>query len=180
MKKAYDVANYFILLWKNTEDAVSNLKLNELLYFAQGYAYAKLGRPLFSDDIEVWELGPVVRDVYKKYQSFGKSPIDIVDDSFNVDVFDEEELSLLMCVAANYGKYTASTLVDMTHVSGSPWSIAYRPGGNCIIDPSDMKNYFSDKNHSPLFLEDMIDQNNVFTKLPKDEYDPDEDMMWKV
>lgn len=180
MKKAYDVANYFILLWKGTEDAVSNLKLNELLYFAQGYAYAKLGRPLFSDDIEVWELGPVVRDVYKKYQSFGKSPIDIVDDSFDVDVFDEEELSLLMCVAADYGKYTASALIDMTHVNKLPWSTVYLLKGNCIIDPSDMKNYFSDKNHSPLFLEDMIDQNNVFTKLPKDEYDPDEDMIWKV
>ena len=180
LKKAYDVANYFILLWKGTEDAVSNLKLNKLLYFAQGYAYEKLGRPLFSDKIEAWDLGPVVRDVYKKYQYCGKSAIDVVDDAFDVDMFDEEELSLLMCVAANYGKYTASTLVDMTHVSGSPWSIAYRPGGNCIIDPSDMKNYFSDKNHSPLFLEDMIDQNNVFTKLPKDEYDPDEDMMWKV
>lgn len=42
LKKAYDVANYFILLWKGTEDAVSNLKLNKLLVFCTRICLCKI------------------------------------------------------------------------------------------------------------------------------------------
>ena len=40
------------------------LKLQKLLYLAQGYSYAFYDRPLFKDDLEGWVHGPVVRNVY--------------------------------------------------------------------------------------------------------------------
>lgn len=52
MLTALDVANFFINLVKDTEDPMTDLRVNKYVYFAQGYALAKLGRPLFKDEIQ--------------------------------------------------------------------------------------------------------------------------------
>jgi uncharacterized phage-associated protein len=42
-------------------DVISNLKLQKLLYYAQGFYLAIYGKALFEEDIVAWEHGPVVR-----------------------------------------------------------------------------------------------------------------------
>ena len=57
----YDVAQYFLA--KADEDAgdlMSNLKLQKLVYYAQGFALVLLEKPLFPERIEAWIHGPVV------------------------------------------------------------------------------------------------------------------------
>ena len=46
------------------------LKLQKLLYLAQGYSYAFYDRPLFKDDLEGWVHGPVVRNVYDIFKNY--------------------------------------------------------------------------------------------------------------
>ncbi|HSX79064.1 MAG TPA: type II toxin-antitoxin system antitoxin SocA domain-containing protein, partial [Candidatus Saccharimonadia bacterium] len=61
MLDCYDVAQYFLA--KADEDAgdlMSNLKLQKLVYYAQGFALALLDKPLFPQCIEAWIHGPVV------------------------------------------------------------------------------------------------------------------------
>ncbi|WP_110558686.1 Panacea domain-containing protein [Helicobacter cinaedi] len=43
---------------------LSKLKFQKLLYYAQGYYTALFNKPLFEENIEAWEHGPVVREVY--------------------------------------------------------------------------------------------------------------------
>ena len=53
-------------------DTISNLKLQKLLYFAQGFHLAAFGEALFGEDMIVWSYGPAVPsvyDVYKKYRN---------------------------------------------------------------------------------------------------------------
>ena len=50
---------------------LTNLKLQKLLYFAQAKHLKVAGEPLFSDDIEAWKYGPVVRDVYNWLKDCG-------------------------------------------------------------------------------------------------------------
>ena len=60
MLSCYDVAQYFLA--KSDEDAgdlMSNLKLQKLVYYAQGFALALFDKPLFSERIEAWIHGPV-------------------------------------------------------------------------------------------------------------------------
>jgi len=53
MLSAHDVAEFFLSPVAEEEgEKITNLKLQKLLYYAQGYSLAILGRPLFADKIE--------------------------------------------------------------------------------------------------------------------------------
>ena len=72
MLTCFDVADYF--LSKTDEEAgdvISNLKLQKLVYYAQGFTLAVTGKPLFNEEIEAWQHGPVVPDLYHKYKDHG-------------------------------------------------------------------------------------------------------------
>ena len=80
MANVHDVAQFFIGLANeqaNNEqgDMMTNLRLQKLLYFAQGWHLARYGKPLFDDDIEAWQYGPVVPSVYNAYKQYGRGGI---------------------------------------------------------------------------------------------------------
>ena len=52
---AHDVALYFLAI-QDDEEAISNLKLQKLLYYAQGFNLALTGEPLSAERAEVWGL----------------------------------------------------------------------------------------------------------------------------
>ena len=56
-------------------DGITHLKLQKLLYNAQGVYLAIKNKKLFDDDLEAWDHGPVVREVYDTYCVFGRNPI---------------------------------------------------------------------------------------------------------
>lgn len=124
MTNVFDVADFFINVTVNnnqSDDFITNLKLNKLLYFAQGYSFAMTGKPLFNDKIEAWQYGPVVRSVYDKYRVCGKEPITSIDEDYSESIFSTEELEILLKVMRDYGKYTGSYLIKLTHQDGTPW-----------------------------------------------------------
>ena len=132
MCKASDVANFFInLSLGEEEDFITNLKLNKLLYFAQGWSLARLGKPLFQNEIQ------------HDYKNCGNTPITFVDEKYSNTVFSGEQYALLLDVYAEYGKYTARTLTTMTHESGTPWSQFYSENENNVIPKEVIKEYFS-------------------------------------
>lgn len=77
---AMDVANYIIWYVNAGHEklcTLSNLKLQKILYYVQASFLAKTdGVPIFLNDIEKWQYGPVVRDVYYEFKDFGISHID--------------------------------------------------------------------------------------------------------
>lgn len=139
MRKAIEIANFLLELFKFDEEGLTNLKLNKLLYFAQGFSYQRLGKPLFADEIEAWSYGPVVSEVYKIFQPCGRNPITPTDEI--VELSSEEE-ELLIDVAREYGRYSASGLVSMTHKAGTPWSQVYKQHENKVISQTLIKDYF--------------------------------------
>ncbi|MCI8513016.1 MAG: DUF4065 domain-containing protein [Lachnospiraceae bacterium] len=54
---------------------IANLKLQKLLYYAQGCFLAVAGAPLFLEDILAWQHGPVVEPVYYQYKGYGSGGI---------------------------------------------------------------------------------------------------------
>lgn len=119
---ALEIAKWFICYNRlkhedNPEDNVTNLKLQKLLYYAQGLSLKYTGKPLFNDNIEAWQHGPVVPVVYHEYKQYGGKGIDK-----NVDMphFDENTEIILKDVYEDYGQYSAWKLRDMTHEE-PPW-----------------------------------------------------------
>lgn len=100
-------------------DALSNLKLQKLLYYLQGFFLSQLGRPLFDEDMEAWNYGPVVPSVYHHYKIFGATSIPVPSNEQTVDLGEDGE-ALFQEVYSRFNRYSASALVEMTHAE-SPW-----------------------------------------------------------
>jgi uncharacterized phage-associated protein len=133
--------------------------------------------PLFIDEIEAWDYGPVVNSVYQKYKVCGREPIKAVDEDYSHDAFSEKELDTLITTMQEYGKYTAFTLLKLTHNDG-PWKQAYY--SNSRITKENLLEYFADiaeKIKSP--LEQIIERSELVKEFPKEWYDSSEDAIWK-
>jgi len=52
----FQVANYFIWLANETGSFISNLKLQQLVYYAQAWSLALYDTPLFEEDFEAMKF----------------------------------------------------------------------------------------------------------------------------
>ena len=127
MLSCHDVARYFLALTNEDEgDLISNLKLQKLLYYAQGLHLALHDAPLFPERIEAWHHGPVVPEVYQAFQSHGSGALPRPE-GIDFSIYDEPTRSVLDEVYAVFGQFSAWKLASMTHEE-EPWRAA-RVGG---------------------------------------------------
>lgn len=141
MYSALDIAKWFLNINRaqmNFEDSeyITNLKLQKLLYYAQGYYLARKNDPLFKEDFIAWEHGPVIRKVYDEYKKNGAKGIEYNED-FNISIDKETEI-ILNEVYEKFGQFSAWKLRDMTHQE-MPWRTTIR---NDIISKEKIKEYF--------------------------------------
>jgi len=120
MATALDVAQFFIANGANSEESgISNLKLQKLVYYAQGFHLALFDAPLFDEDLEAWTHGPVAPSIYHQYKQHGSSPIPAPDYELNEE-FSAEQLDFLSEVHDVFGQFSAWKLRNMTH-DEPPW-----------------------------------------------------------
>jgi uncharacterized phage-associated protein len=180
MHSVFEVADFFVdLAIKGAGDLISPLKINKLLYYAQGNFLAKYNAPLFPEKIQAWQYGPVIPEIYHKYKVLGRQPIEIVDEDYNASIFTPEETTFLLDIAREYGKYSAETLVTKTH-SEDPWKSAFNGSQNTIISDASMQEYFRKhpvKNFSNVLHERIASTTPQHT-FPQYYFDPNEDILW--
>jgi uncharacterized phage-associated protein len=140
MLACQDVANYFLLLASDDEsgELISNLKLQKLVYYAQGFHLAAYDKPLFNERIEAWTHGPVVPELYRAYKAYGDGAIPPPID-FDVNKIDDTSRQLLDEVYNVYGQFSAWKLRNMTHME-PPWRDLQPNGG--VIEHNALKEYF--------------------------------------
>lgn len=139
MAKVLDVALYFACKGDaDAGDSITNLKIQKLLYYAQGASLAIRDEPLFDANIHAWQHGPVVESVYHEFKNFGSGQV-IFDDMCEAhDRLTEEERDIADEVYDVYGQFSAWKLRDMTHAE-SPWKDTSPRGA---ISLKKMKEYF--------------------------------------
>ncbi len=143
MPSVKDVANYFLAsVDEEAGDSLSNLKLQKLCYYAQGYHLALRDKPLFSDEIQAWEHGPVIPSLYRAYRQFGAGPIPRPRNFDPIAALDADTRDILAEVNEVFGQFSASKLRNMTHAE-PPWLSAYQQGPSTAISHEAMRNYFS-------------------------------------
>lgn len=136
-----EIANYFLnKLDAETEDCISNLKLQKLVYYAQGFVMALKNKKLFDEPVEAWEHGPVVRDLYNKYKYKGACAITKDEQELDYNTLENypELMEILDDVYKVYGQFSAWKLRNMTHEE-TPWLETDR---NEIISDDSMLSFF--------------------------------------
>lgn len=142
MYRALDVAKYVIERCNKMGYPISNLKLQKILYFIQAEFLVTYNEPCFLEDIEAWNFGPVVPEVYREYKIFGSANIPSFREYDNVSI-DENHKILMDKVIDLCAQYTASTLVSITH-NQKPWIESFERGRNCVISVNAIKDFFAE------------------------------------
>lgn len=111
--------------------AISNLKLQKLLYLCQAfYLIESRGLSLIKGDFEAWQYGPVHREAYEAFRSYGDSII--TDTATRLNPVTRQKLPIsppkalevqdvISKVVKNYGVMTPGQLVELTHAKDGPW-----------------------------------------------------------
>ena len=118
---ASQIAQYFLRQADPDEgDTISNLKLQKLLYYAQGLYLGLYGVPLFRERVEAWIHGPAVSDVYHQYKEYGWNAIPCPT-GFDPETIDPDTREFLDDVWDVYGQFSAGKLRQMIHRE-RPWT----------------------------------------------------------
>lgn len=144
MFTCFDIANHFIWLAHETGSFVSNLKLQKLVYYAQAWHLAIHDAPLFPEDFQAWVHGPVIPELFQKYQHFSWLAIDeaVAQPSFSLAT-----QAFLQDITEEYFACDAYELERMTQWE-APWQQA-RAGlpadepCEAIIQKTWMKEYYA-------------------------------------
>jgi uncharacterized phage-associated protein len=137
MAEASEVARYLI-----KSLPVDNLKLQKLLYYSQAvHLVLHEKTPLFPEDIEAWDYGPVVPSVYHAYKPFGFDIIPGIDEPSTLSMLEMRSADMAL---AGFGNLTGPELINQTHHE-KPWKSAYKPGRpSNIISLDMMYDYFKE------------------------------------
>jgi uncharacterized phage-associated protein len=122
---------------------IDAMKLQKLLYYAQGWHLAITGRPLFADRIEAWRDGPVVPTAFGRHRGW-RAVTSWPGDPLNLG---QDAMQLLDLVCASYGELSGDDLSKLTH-SEEPWlrardGLTEGESSSELISYSAMRSYFT-------------------------------------
>ena len=142
MYSAKDIATYVVWRENMCGRGVNNLRLQKLLYFIQAQFLVDTGEPCFDDEMQAWDIGPVVPSVYHEYKYFGSSSIPlravttfILGGCGDVDLIDH--------ILDRCAEYRTSDLMYITQRQ-TPWIEARRRYPECKMLPRDILDFFKE------------------------------------
>lgn len=137
MDKGFDVlrvSNLIIDTAKRNGAELTNLKLQKILFFLQGFYLYKYGAHLINGNFSKWQYGPVEKDAYDYFKSSGSSwltdeAFDFSTDTFKIisippisaDDIGDDKFASLEAELVQILKIPAWRLVELTHNDPS-WS----------------------------------------------------------
>lgn len=149
------IANEFLIAHA-ADGAIDPLKLQKLVYFANGWWLATKGRPLTNEMPQVWRHGPVFKSLYATFARYRWNEIEepapgspFGGPPKRVDGPEAKAVrGFLEWIWQEYGQKSGVELSEMTHAKGTPWhTIAeesnYRVRENTPIPPSADWRYFA-------------------------------------
>ncbi len=138
---ATNAAKWFIQRAADSGDALTNMKLQKLLYYAHGYSLVRRGVGISREPIQAWEHGPVAPEQYRMFSAFDRDPIPGAFTESRAIVSPEVE-SILEAVWREFGQLSAAELRRMTHRE-APWRSVYVDGQrDLVISDQTMLEYF--------------------------------------
>lgn len=139
MASVFDVAAYIL----KKKKALTSMKLQKLVYYAQAWSLVWDEKPLFNERIEAWANGPVSPQLYAAHA--GEFTIS-EEPKGNPKRLTKDEKETIDAVLRDYGDKTASWLSDLTHRE-APWrdarkGIAEGERSNRVISIGAMADYY--------------------------------------
>lgn len=126
---------------------VSPMKLQKLIYFIYRDYLQKTGAPLFTEEFQTWQYGPVLRSVYDEFKTFKAKPITRFAKTANDEVYvinESVDPALGASINSVWNRYKYQdgiALSRITHREGSAWRIAFESGKGTLQDDDIRRDY---------------------------------------
>lgn len=101
-------------------------------------------RPCFHDDIEAWSFGPVIPDVYHKFEAFGGA--NIVLGRCEPVTCDKDDLLRIQNMIKRCLHISTPTLTNITFYQ-NPWTNNFVRGKHNIISKTEIYDFFEENNY---------------------------------
>ncbi|MGZ1491272.1 Panacea domain-containing protein [Brevibacterium sediminis] len=145
-----DVKNVAQFIVELAGGRIETMKLQKLLYFAQGWNLAWDGNKLFDSEIKAWKYGPVVTEIYplhRRQPAYDLERDGALGDSNELTLFERVNV---MDVFNFYDAFNGFELAELSH-QHSPWVRAYTDAaptqrGNVTISIDDIEQFFVSMN----------------------------------
>ena len=140
MYSALVIASQFVNRAIENGKPITQMKLQKMLYIAQGLHLASTGKPIINEIIQAWKYGPVIPQIYEYYKMWGNLPI---TKPTIIGAFSESNISIGLDVLCD----SAETIIDATwditkdidavklsnwtHEANSPWFKSFH-GAGCV------------------------------------------------
>lgn len=135
MYTALDFAKYIIKKCVADSCPISNLQLQKILFYIQK-DFLQRNQLAFYDDIEAWQFGPVVPNVYYYYCGYGAMPITRADKDAMLDNAITQHINPIV---ESKRLLPPWAMVAETHKPGGAWNTIYQNGfGNRRIIPIEL------------------------------------------
>ncbi|MDK2757934.1 MAG: DUF4065 domain-containing protein [Blastomonas fulva] len=131
-----DIANTVLDCADELSVPITNLSLQKLLYFVHGWFFSIYNRPLIKNKFEAWQYGPVQRVIYDQFKFSKDQKITGVratfinpltgENEYRVPKIDPEHRIMITAILEKYSHYSASALVNESHVEDGPWEYVWQ------------------------------------------------------
>lgn len=128
------LANFFIDKAKSENIAMTNLKLQKLMFIGFGWVYALTGKDTTDGEgFQAWQHGPVLPSIYHQMKRYGDAQINENASDYDSDenkiyipsIQSEATLNILNKVWEIYKSFSAWSLRNLTHEKETPWDKVY-------------------------------------------------------
>lgn len=134
MYSAIDIAKYIIDKCTRERHPISNLQLQKILYYIQR-EFLQQGIKAFPEEIEAWQFGPVVPEVYRQYCGFGAFPIRM---RYMISM-ELDDVKIINPIVEKKRMLNPWDMVSDTHSSGKAWDLIYQNGlGDHEVIPTEL------------------------------------------
>ena len=160
--KANQISNYIISLAQNNpEENLTNMKLQKILYYLQGFHLALFNEVLFEEEIEAWKYGPVISKEYYTFKVYGNNSIIVPETNHSFDYLSDKQKKFINKVYVffkkvkldeDYGyfrQFSPVKMMELTHEE-SPWLDTY--GKSQVIDNEILKDEKKERKEAARFL----------------------------
>ena len=124
MTSAINIAKAIVKESLRQEVPATHHRLHILLYITYCYGILHLKRPMFTNGVQAWISGPLVKDVMVYYRLIGESE-EIPKPKFFISFLTEKELALIRSVISICKRLTTEQLHKMITAKGSAWREHY-------------------------------------------------------
>ncbi|WP_133179374.1 Panacea domain-containing protein [Shewanella decolorationis] len=130
MYKAVDIAVALLKAAHERGLQLTQMQLQKLVYVTHGLSLATRGLPMINENVNAWQYGPVIPEVYHRFKIYGNQNIDFysLPEAKFPQMIDAESMNLISITLDNFGSLNGGQLSEMAHRSGSPWHSVWFDG----------------------------------------------------